>query len=166
MFWSYEISPIFFAERKRLSFPLLEQLTRNYLNGSQERDIKLQFDEEFDAFWDYFKDKKDIISRVSQLNGTEVNYDLDSYFKLDITKYTKKEEFKDSKYYFCFVQVPFSENILDIIKKNKIEYLFILNGGDVNFDELKKCDDLKFIFEKQTKEFLFRDEEIKILNKY
>jgi len=166
MFWSYEISPIFFAERKRLSFPLLEQLTRNYLNGSQERDIKLQFDEEFDAFWDYFKDKKDIISRVSQLNGTEVNYDLDSYFKLDITKYTKKEEFKDSKYYFCFVQVPFSENILDIIKKNKIEYLFILNGGDVNFDELKKCDDLKFIFDKQTKEFLFRDEETKILNKY
>ena len=61
MCWTYEISPIFSAENKRISLPLLEQLIRNYLNGSQERDIRLQFDDEFDEFWDYFKDKKDII---------------------------------------------------------------------------------------------------------
>ena len=52
MCWTYEISPIFLAENKRLSLPLLEQLIRNYLNGSQERDITLQFDYEFDEFWD------------------------------------------------------------------------------------------------------------------
>jgi len=166
MCWSYEISPIFLAENKRLSLPLLEQLIRNYLNGSQERDITLQFDDEFDEFWDYFKDKKDIISRISKLYGTAVNFDLDTYFKLNITEYEMQEEFKDAKYYFCFVQVPFNEKIMDIIKKNKIEYLFILNGGDVNLEELKKCDDLKFIFDKETKEFLFRNEETKILNKY
>ena len=166
MCWTYEISPIFLAENKRLSLPLLEQLIRNYLNGSQERDIKLQFDDEFDEFWDYFKDKKDIISRVSKLYGNAVNFDLDSYFKLNIGEYEMKEGFKDAKYYFCFVQIPFNEKIMEIIKKNKIEYLFILNGGDVNLDELKKCDDLKFVFDKKTKEFLFRNEETKILNKY
>jgi len=166
MCWTYEVSPIFLAENKRISLPLLEQLIRNYLNGSQERDIKLQFDDEFDAFWDYFKDKKDIISRVSKLYGAAVDFDLDSYFKLEVTEYTMQEEMKDSKYYFCFVLVPFSEKIMDIIKRNKIEYLFILKGGDVNYDELKKCDDLKFIFDKNTKEFLFRNEETKILNKY
>jgi len=166
MCWTYEVCPIFLAENKRISLPLLEQLIRNYLNGSQERDIKLQFDDEFDAFWDYFKDKKDIISRVSKLYGAAVDFDLDSYFKLEVTEYTMQEEMKDSKYYFCFVLVPFSEKIMDIIKRNKIEYLFILKGGDVNYDELKKCDDLKFIFDKNTKEFLFRNEETKILNKY
>ena len=166
MCWTYEISPIFLAENKRLSLPLLEQLIRNYLNGSQERDIKLQFDDEFDEFWDYFKDKKDIISRVSKLYGNAVNFDLDSYFKLNIGEYEMKEGFKDAKYYFCFVQIPFNEKIMEVIKKNRIEYLFILNGGDVNLDELKKCDDLKFVFDKKTKEFLFRNEETKILNKY
>ena len=30
MNWTYEIRPIFLAERKRISFPLLEQLARNY----------------------------------------------------------------------------------------------------------------------------------------
>ena len=35
MCWTYEISPIFIAENKRISLPLLEQLIRNYLNGSQ-----------------------------------------------------------------------------------------------------------------------------------
>ena len=166
MFWTYDISPIFLAERKRLSLPLLEQLIRNYLNGSQERDIKLQFDDEFDKFWDYFKDKKDIISRVSKLNGDGLNIDLDSYFKLNISEYEIKEGIKnDCKYYFCFVQVPFNEKVMDIVKRNKIEYLFILNGGDVNLGEFEKCDNLKFIFDKKTKEFLYRNEETKILKK-
>ena len=166
MWWTYEISPVFLAENKRLSLPLLEQLIRNYLNGSQERDISLQFDDESDEFWDYFKDKKDIISRVSKLHGYRVNFDLDTYFKLNISEYEMQEGIKDAKYYFCFVQVPFNEKIMEIIKRNKIEYLFILNGGDVKFDELKKCDDLKFIFDKKTKEFLFRNEETQIFNKY
>ena len=166
MCWTYDIYPVFTAEKKRLSLPLLEQLITNYLNGSQERDIILQFDDEFDEFWDYFKDKKNIISRVSKLYGAAVNFDLDSYFKLNINEKEIQEGIKDSKYYFCFVQVPFNEEIMDIIKRNKIEYLFILNGGDVNLDELKKCDDLKFIFDKKKKEFLFRNEETKILNKY
>lgn len=166
MCWTYDVSPIFLAENKRLSLPLLEQLIRNYLNGSQERDIKLQFDDEFDEFWDYFKDKKDIISRVSKLNGVAVNFDLDTYFKLNIDEYSIQEGVNDCKYYFCFVRIPFNEKVMEIIKRNKIEYLFILKGGNVNFDELKKCDDLKFIFDKKTKEFLFRNEETKILNKY
>ena len=50
MMWTYEISPIFLAENKRLAFPLLEQLIRNYLKGSPDRDITLEFDEEFNEF--------------------------------------------------------------------------------------------------------------------
>ena len=63
MNWTYEISQIFSAERKRISFIFLEQLIRNYLNGSNDRDLEIQFDYEFDQFWDYFKIKKDIINR-------------------------------------------------------------------------------------------------------
>jgi len=83
---AYQIFPIFKAEHKRVAFPLLEQLIRNYLNGSPDRDISLIFHHEFDQFWDYFKNKKDIISRISSLYGDAINNKiiLDSYFKPNI----------------------------------------------------------------------------------
>ena len=80
MNWTYEITPIFRAERKRISFSLLEQLARNYLKGSEERDLILQFDDEFDQFWEYFKNKKDIISRIVNF-GSGIYIALDSFFK-------------------------------------------------------------------------------------
>ena len=155
----------FTAENKRLEFPLLEQLIRNYLNGSPDRDIKLEFDDEFDEFWDYFKSKKDIISRVSKLSGWAANISLDSYFKAFICDYEPVDKFKDAKYYYCIVENPFNDNVLDFVRRNKIEYLFILNGGIVNFDELKKCDELKFVFDKASKSFLFRNKENNVLDR-
>ena len=165
MCWTYDISPVFTAERKRLAFPLLEQLIRNYLNGSKDKDITLQFDDEFNGFWDYFKDKKDIISRVSKLFGSDVTMNLDSYFKTTINKFDTVDNIPNAKYYFCFVETPYDEKVLDFVKRNKVEYLFILGGGNPNFDELKKCDDLKFVFDKTNKEFLFRNKENNILEK-
>ena len=165
MCWTYQISPVFLAENKRLAFPLLEQLIRNYLNGSPDRDITLQFDDEFDEFWDYFKNKKDIISRVSKLYGNCVNESLDSYFKVTIGQYETVDQIKDAKYYYCFVETPFEEKTLEFIKRNKIEYLFILNGGSVNFEELKKCKDLKFVFDKLEKNFYYLNKENNILDK-
>ena len=162
---AYQIFPIFKAEKKRLAFPLLEQLIRNYLNGSPDRDISLIFHHEFDKFWDYFKNKKDIISRISSLYGNDINNKiiLDSYFKLTIDHYVDKMH-HISKYYYCFVESSYNyKYILELIKRHKIEYLFILNGDNVNFNELKKYNDLKFVFDKYTKTFLFRNKENNIL---
>ena len=165
MCWAYDISPVFTAENKRLAFPLLEQLIRNYLNGSEDRDIHLQFDDEFNEFWDYFKDKKDIISRVSKLNGEDVTMSLESYFKTIINKYDTVDNIPDAKYYYCFIETPFDESALEFVKRNKVEYLFILHGGNINFDELKKCQDLKFVFDKYSKEFYFKNKESKCIEK-
>ena len=163
---AYQIFPIFKAEHKRLAFPLLEQLIRNYLNGSPDRDICLIFHNEFDQFWDYFKNKKDIISRISRIYGNDINNKkiLDSYFKLTINDEINK--IYDSKYYYCFVESNFNfQYILESIKRHQIEYLFILNDEKVEFNELKKCNDLKFVFDKNTKTFLFRNKENNILEK-
>ena len=157
MWWTYEISPIFLAEIKRISFPLLEQLIRNYLNGSPDRDISLQFDDEFDEFWDYFKNKKDIISRISKLNGDCVYVKLDYYFKAVVNEIHTIDRIKDANYHYFFVETPFNDKIFEFIKKNKIEYLFIRKGGEVKLDELIKCNDLKFVFDNTTKLFLFRN---------
>ena len=160
---AYQIFPIFKAEHKRLAFPLLEQLIINYLKGSPDRDISLIFHHEFDQFWDYFKNKKDIISRISTIYGNVNNTVLDSYFKLTISDNINKI-INSSKYYYCFIESNINfNNILEIIKRNKIEYLFILNGCNVNLNELKNCNDLKFVFDKTTKIFLFRNKEQNIL---
>ena len=136
MWWTYEIKPIFLAEIKRLPFPLLEQLIRNYLKGSPERDIHLAFDDEFDEFWDYFKNKKDIISRISRLSGDCIYICLDYYFKAIVNEYNTIERIKDAKYLYFIVETPFNKDILEFVKRNKIEYLFIKKGGDLFIDEL------------------------------
>ena len=163
----YSIFPIITININNLDFPLLEQLMRNYLKVSPERYLSFNFDdkiEEFNAFWDYFKDKKDILSKVNEINcDFSCNY-IDTYFQIEI--YDNSIEFlnkNNNKYLFCFVFVPFNDNILEFIIRNKIEYLFILKGGKVNLEELIKCDYLKFVFDDSKKKFLFRNKDNNIL---
>jgi hypothetical protein len=156
MNWTYEISPIFLAERKRLPFPLLEQLIRNYLNGCNDRDIELHFDDEFDQFWEYFKTKKDIISKVSKLVGPGVFFNLDYYFKGIINKYNKINDIPKAKYKYFYIEESIDEQIFKFIQNINIEYLFIRKGGEIDKNQLIKCENLKFIFNNTTKSFLFR----------
>ena len=163
---SFMIKPIFTMGNKKISFPSLEHLIRNYLNGSPDRDIELLFYSKFDEFWDYFKDKKDIITRISKLQGDCVNNSLDSYFKITFDEYDEMEDkIINGKYYYCYIKKYFNKEIFEFIKRNKIEYLFILNGGNVNFDDLEKCNDLKFIFDKNSKLMYSRNKETNILKK-
>ena len=157
MWFTYEIMPIFSAEVKRLPFPLLEQLIRNYLNGSPERDIKLIFDDEFDEFWDYFKDKKYIISRISKVNGDCIYTSFDWLFKGIVNEYYKIDKMKNANYHYFYVETNFNETIFDFIKKNKIEYLTIQNGGEAYLNHLVKFKHIKFIFDNLSKIFLFRN---------
>ena len=146
MLWTYEVSPIFFAERKNLPFPLLEQLIRNYLNGSSDRTIYLRFDEEFDIFWEYFKDKKEIIYRVSEICGKDCNISLDTYYKCIINKYHTIDE-KKGNYIYFFVNTPFNDQIFEYIKKHKIEYLF---------NKLCELNNVKFIIDTFNKYLAIR----------
>ncbi len=161
--WAYEISPIFRAENLRVAYPLLEQMIRNYLNGSAERDINMRFDAEFDEFWDYFKDKKDILSRLSSLDGSNVYYVPDTYFKVIISKKEKVDDLKNGRYLYCIVECDFDDVILEFVKKSKPIFLFVKNGN-VNLDEIKKIEELKFLFVKSTSEFYFKNGK-KILEK-
>ena len=156
MNWTYEISNIFSAERKRISFIFLEQLIRNYLNESNDRDLEIQFDYEFDQFWDYFKTKKDIISRISKLFGEGVPFSLKSYFKGVVNKYYPIDKIQIANYKFFYVDEIFDEKIFEFVKNNKIECLFIKRGGKVNFNDLINCEGLKFVFDNSSKTFLFK----------
>ena len=166
----YNIYPIFYAKKNNLSlslsFPLIEVLIRNYLNGSPDRSIELNFNEGFEEFWDYFKNKKDILSRVSKLKVKGDNISLDSYFKITIDNYETIDKIKQAKYYYFYVESTFDEKIMEFIKKNKIEYLFILHGGKYNIDDFKECNDLKFVYDNDSKCFLYRNKDNNNLEKF
>ena len=155
MNWTYEITPIFRAERKRISFSLLEQLARNYLKGSEERDLILQFDDEFDQFWEYFKNKKDIISRIVNF-GSGIFIALDSFFKGFVNENNKIDTIPDANYKFFYIDSFFDKKIFDFVKTNKIECLFIKKGGNVNLKDFFNCEKIQFVFDNLTKTFLFR----------
>ena len=158
MNWTYEITPIFKAERKRISFSLLEQLIRNYLNDSKDRDLRMQFDDDFDQFWEYFETKEDIISRISLLNGVGVFFTLDSYFKGYINDSNQIHDIPKAHYKYFYIECLCDEKILEFVKEYKIEYLFMKQGCNFNLNNLTKdsYDNLKFVFDNSTKTILFR----------
>ena len=163
---NYSVIPIFYSVKKRLAFPLLLKLIRNYLKNGSDRNIYLEFfnDKDFDEFWEILKDEKEILYRVRGLYVPSRKIFLDSYFEIEIDERFKTvDKIKPAKYYYCFVKSSFNENILEFIKKNKIEYLFILYPSKINLDELKKCNDLKFVFDKYNKIILFRNKNDNIL---
>ena len=155
MNWTYEIKPVFLAECKRIAFPLLEQLIRNYLKGSKERTIKLQFDDEFDQFWEYFKNKKDIISRIVNF-GSGIFIALDSFFKGFINENNTMDKIPEANYKFFYVDSFFDNKIFDFVKTNNIECLFIKKGGNTNLKDFFNCEKIQFVFDNLTKTFLFR----------
>ena len=163
---NYSVIPIFYSVKKRLAFPLLLKLIRNYLKNGSDRNIYLEFfnDKDFDEFWEILKDEKEILYRVRGLDVLSRKIFLDSYFEIEIDERFKTvDKIKPAKYYYCFVKSSFNENILEFIIKNKIEYLFILYPSKINLDELKKCNDLKFVFDKYNKIILFRNKNDNIL---
>ena len=157
MNWTYEIKPVFLAECKRIAFPLLEQLIRNYLNDSKDNDIKMQFDAEFDEFWDYFKSKNDILNKTSQIKGDVVHDIPNNFFKAVIDKKNDLEFLNAERYLYCYVLCDFDNDILDFVKKIKPQFLLVENGN-VNLNELKNIQELKFAFIKNNKEFLVKNE--------
>ena len=90
------------------------------------------------------------------MSGNCVYENLDLYFKAVINKYNSVDKIKEGKYLYLFVESPFNEQILDFVKRNKVEYLLIKGGGDVNIEELIKCRDLKFIYDNTSKKFFYR----------
>ena len=162
----YYIYPIFYAQNDKLSlsFPLLETLIRNYLNGSPDRSIELTFNEKYEQFWDYFKNKKNILSRIEALRVEGNDISLDSYFKVKIDSFFNTiDKIKKAKYYYFYVESTFDGKIIEFIKKYKIENLFILHGGKYNIDDFKECNDLKFVYDNCNKCFLYRNKNNNII---
>ena len=159
MCYAYSVYPVWESENKRIAFPLLEILIKNYLKNEKNY-IRLDFVDEFEGFYDYFKDKNDILDKVKSFRGDKyINYELPFIKECsikkneDIIKYNvKKIEFLDFEGEF-----DFNEKVKNFIEKVKPLFISFKKYEKTEIvQDLKKIDnELKAVnFTKLNKIFI------------
>lgn len=160
MCYAYSIKPVWTSEKKRIAFPLLEILINNYLKNKSNF-IRLDFDDEFEGFYDYFKNKNNILNKVLSFRGEKfLNYELPFIKECSIKKSEDTMKFNVKKIEKIEIKCEFNNN--ELIQKfiEKVKPLFISFVNEENIEivnnNLKNIDDdLKVVsFEKLNKIFI------------
>ena len=160
MCYAYSIKPVWTSEKKRIAFPLLEILINNYLKNKTNF-IRLDFDDEFEGFYDYFKNKNNVLNKVLSFRGEKfLNYELPFIKECSIKKSEDTLKFNVKKIEKIEIKCELNNN--DLIQKfiEKVKPLFISFVIEENIEivnnNLKNIDDdLKVVsFEKLNKIFI------------
>ena len=160
MCYAYSIKPVWTSEKKRIAFPLLEILINNYLKNKTNF-IRLDFDDEFEGFYDYFKNKNNVLNKVLSFRGEKfLNYELPFIKECSIKKSEDTLKFNVKKIEKIEIKCELNNN--DLIQKfiEKVKPLFISFAIEENIEivnnNLKNIDDdLKVVsFEKLNKIFI------------
>jgi len=160
MCYAYSIKPVWTSEKKRIAFPLLETLINNYLKNKSNF-IRLDFDDEFEGFYDYFKNNNNILNKVLSFRGDKfLNYELPFIKECSIKKSEDTMKFNVKKIEKLEIKCEFNNN--ELIQKfiEKVKPLFISFFNEENIEivnnNLKNIDDdLKVVsFEKLNKLFI------------
>ena len=160
MCYAYSIKPVWTSEKKRIAFPLLETLINNYLKNKSNF-IRLDFDDEFEGFYDYFKNNNNILNKVLSFRGDKfLNYELPFIKECSIKKSEDTMKFNVKKIEKLEIKCEFNNN--ELIQKfiEKVKPLFISFVNEENIEivnnNLKNIDDdLKVVsFEKLNKLFI------------
>ena len=160
MCYAYSIKPVWTSEKKRIAFPLLEILINNYLKNKTNF-IRLDFDDEFEGFYDYFKNKNNVLNKVLSFRGEKfLNYELPFIKECSIKKSKDTLKFNVKKIEKIEIKCELNNN--DLIQKfiEKVKPLFISFVIEENIEivnnNLKNIDDdLKVVsFEKLNKIFI------------
>ena len=159
MCYAYSIKPVWTSEKKRIAFPLLEILINNYLKNKNNF-IRLDFDDEFEGFYDYFKDKNDILNKVLSFRGEKfLNYELPFVKECSIKKNEDTMKFNVKKIEKVEIKCEYNNNetVQKFIEKVKPLFISFINEENIEIvNNLKNIDeDLKVVsFEKLNKIFV------------
>ena len=146
----YSLLPPISCERVTLDFPLLEQLLRNYIQEDESNFIRACFYEDFDEFYDYFKDKTDIMNRFESFDGEK--YSSSEIPFLNLLNVEKSDDFNNciaKKIGDLIVNCPLDDELNNFITKTKPTFVKIKEG------DLKPNSDIKVVYNLATNEIKF-----------
>ena len=136
----FSLLPCISCERVAPSFPLIEQLLINYIKEDEDNYISGNFGADFEGFYDYFRDKKEIMMRFERLNGRAcTNYEIPYINELIVKKPREIQNIIAKKIGTLHILCPLDDNMKKFIEKTKPTFLKIKEGklDDFNSNEIK-----------------------------
>ena len=146
----FNLLPCISCERFAPSHPLLEQLLNNYIQEDEDNYISTDFCHEFQGFYDYFKDKKDIMMRFERFSGTACeNCDIPYVSELTVKKPMEINYCLANKIEVLNILCPLNDDIKKFIEEKKPNFLKIKEG------KLDNMNGIKVIYNVENEEITF-----------
>ena len=151
MEFKFSLLPCISCERFAPSHPLLEQLLNNYIQEDEDHYILGNFAEDFQGFYDYFKDKKEIMKRFERISGRACeNCDVPYVSELTVKKPREINNIIAKKIEVLNILCPLNDDIKKFIQDKKPDFLKIKEG---KLDDTK---DIKVVYNVESEEITFK----------
>lgn len=147
----FSLLPCISCERVAPSYPLIEQLLMNYIQEDEDNYILANFGVEFEGFYDYFKDKKEIMMRFERLTGRACDgYEIPYINELTVKKSREIQNFIAKKLGSLNILCPLDDNLKKFVEKTKPDFLRIKEGKLENNNN-----NIKIFYNMETEEITF-----------
>ena len=151
MEFKFSLLPCISCERFAPSHPLLEQLLNNYIKEDEDHYILANFAQDFQEFYDYFKDKKEIMKRFERISGRACeNCDVPYVSELTVKKPREINNIIAKKIEVLNILCPLNDDIKKFIENKKPDFLNIKEG---KLDDTK---DIKVVYNVESDEITFK----------
>ena len=151
MEFKFSLLPCISCERFAPSHPLLEQLLNNYIKEDEDHYILAHFAQDFQEFYDYFKDKKEIMKRFERISGRACeNCDVPYVSELTVKKPREINNIIAKKIEVLNILCPLNDDIKKFIENKKPDFLKIKEG------KLHDTKDIKVVYNVESDEITFK----------
>ena len=151
MEFRFSLLPCISCERFAPSHPLLEQLLSNYIQEDEDHYILANFAQDFQEFYDYFKDKKEIMKRFERISGRACeNCDVPYVSELTVKRPREINNIIAKKIEVLNILCPLNDDIKKFIENKKPDFLKIKEG---KLDDTK---DIKVVYNVESDEIIFK----------
>ncbi len=145
----FSLLPCISCERITPSFPLIEQLLMNYIKEDEDNYIMANFSSEFQGFYDYFKNKNEIMMRIAKFSGSDCqNHEIPYVNELIVKKPREIKNFIGKQIGTLHIMCPLDDNLKKFVEKTNPIFLKIKEGKIENKN-------IKIIYSVENEEITF-----------
>jgi hypothetical protein len=125
----FGLHPIISCERVAPSYPILEQIITNYLKQDEDNYLKGDFPNDFEPFFEYFKNKPEIMNRFEKIFGeSSKSFEVPYFSQLIIKKPEDINNIIAKKIGTVHVLCPLTDDIKKFLEKVKPDFIKIKEG--------------------------------------
>ena len=125
----YGIHPIISCEKVAPSYPILEQLINNYLKQDEDNYLKGEFPNDFEPFFEYFKNKPEIMNRFEKIFGDSAStFEVPYFSELIVKEPEDIDGIIAKKIGTVHILCPLNDNIKKFLEKVKPDFIKIKEG--------------------------------------